>query len=58
MINYSQDLPPYFVEVLNIIYLDHYVAGIGPLSNDKIITLGYQPPENNLGKDYTGLPAS
>lgn len=42
----SPDLPPFYVEVMNIIYLSHYVSGIGPQPDDKIISLGYQPPEN------------
>ena len=42
----SQDLPPFYVEVMNIIYLDHYVSGIGPQPDDKIISLGYRAPEN------------
>eukprot|EP00116_Pleurobrachia_bachei_P001683 sb/3461945/ len=43
----SADLPPYYVEVMNIIYLDHYVSGIGAQPGDKIISLGYNPPDNN-----------
>ena len=42
----SQDLPPFYVEVMNIIYLDHYISGIGPQPGDKIISLGYRPPQN------------
>ena len=42
----SPDLPPFYVEVMNIIYLDHYVSGIGAQPDDKIISLGYRPPEN------------
>ena len=41
-------LPTYFVEVLNNISLDHFISGIGPQPDNKIVTLGYIPPEEGV----------